>query len=287
MEPSTYTPEGVSRRSRGVILAVVIALAVIGYLVGLRAGVPEGTSGLVLAERSGAPASQPLEVLPAMSYAQVGAGGIRSADWRSADWRSAQSEQAPQPEQTWAGMTASLRAAPGDPVTDPQVRAQSLALRATRRAHNGAPPAIPHDTRGLDDRSCLTCHGQDLKIGGRVARSLPHLALKNCMQCHAAAAPAFLRGLGGVLAESTWIGIAAPSGGPRATPGAPPAIPHALQMRENCLVCHGPNGWPGMQTSHPERRNCLQCHALTQDRLPPGRTPGTPAFLPALDLKSR
>lgn len=276
MEPPTYTPEGFSRRSRRVILAVVLPLAVIGYVVGLRAGVPEGPSELVLAERSGtsdAPGASGA-ILPAMTYAEVGAGGLRAV----------RSGQTGQVGQTWSELIGSLRTAPADPVTDRKTRAQSLALRATRRAHNGAPPAIPHDTRALDDRSCLACHGQELKIGGRVARSLPHLALKNCTQCHAAAAPAFLRGLGGVLAESTWRGAAAPTEGPRATPGAPPAVPHSLQMRTNCLACHGLQGWPGMQTSHPERRNCLQCHAVTRDSVPAGSTRGRPPFLPAPEL---
>ena len=46
MSASEYTTAGLERRGRGVILAVVIALAVIGYVVGLRAGVPDGPPGL-------------------------------------------------------------------------------------------------------------------------------------------------------------------------------------------------------------------------------------------------
>ena len=43
--------------------------------------------------------------------------------------------------------------------------------------------------------------------------------------------------------------------------GSPPAIPHQLQMRENCLSCHaGPSAPKEIRVSHPERINCRQCH---------------------------
>jgi nitrate reductase cytochrome c-type subunit len=43
--------------------------------------------------------------------------------------------------------------------------------------------------------------------------------------------------------------------------GAPPTIPHPLQLRENCLACHaGPASRPEIRTSHPERARCRQCH---------------------------
>jgi cytochrome c-type protein NapB len=49
--------------------------------------------------------------------------------------------------------------------------------------------------------------------------------------------------------------------GARAYPGAPPALPHTVAMRENCLACHGKETHPGMKRNpHPERANCLSCH---------------------------
>jgi cytochrome c-type protein NapB len=269
MEPKGYTVEGASRRGRALILAAVIGLAVIGYVVGLRAGVPEGHA------RAFAGVRQTHDVqgagIPALTYTEVGEGALRART----------------PGETWGAMTADLRAARSDPVTDLVSRERSLAVRAERRAFNGAPPVVPHAVQRMTDQSCLVCHGQALQVGARPARALPHAHLTNCTQCHAAAAPQFFQGEGGMLSESSWRGIAAPLSGVRATPGAPPAVPHALQMRQNCLACHGQQGWVGMQTSHPDRRNCLQCHAPTDDRSHPGRTVGDSGMLPPLKVDPR
>ena len=48
-------------------------------------------------------------------------------------------------------------------------------------------------------------------------------------------------------------------------PVPPPArrrtIPHPLQLRENCLACHGgPAARAELRTTHPERVRCRQCH---------------------------
>lgn len=263
MEGESYTIEGLTGRQTRLILVGVLALALIGYVVGLRAGVPDGPPGLDTA--SAAPATT--DARPAIdvpSYADVGSGVLRAHEGL----------------ETWAAMSAALRAKPTKPSTDMASRLDSLATRSERRAFNGAPPVIPHAAYTLDDRSCLACHGQDLQVGARTAKGLPHPHLSNCTQCHVPGAPAFLAGQGGVLADNAWVGIAAPKQGKRATPGAPPAVPHTLQMRNNCLACHGQHGWPGMQTSHPERSSCLQCHAPTEDGAHPGRGIGAPFLLP-------
>lgn len=263
MDGPTYTSSGLGRRGARVILVVVIALAVVGYVVGLRAGVPDGPPGLEPVAASPTPIdTEP--VVPAPSYDAVGAGLLRARSGH----------------ETWALRTAALRAPAAEPVTDMRSREDSLGARSERRAFNGAPPVIPHAAHALDDRSCLACHGQDLRIGARTAKALPHPYLTNCTQCHVPGTPSIFEGLGGMLAENGWQGIAAPKSGPRATPGAPPSVPHTLQMRDNCLACHGPHGWPGMQTTHPERQSCLQCHAPTQDGAHPGRGLGMPFLLP-------
>ncbi len=267
MEGESYTIEGLTRRQTKLILVGVLALALIGYVVGLRAGVPEGPPGL--GKASAAPASvEDRDAIPAPSYADVGAGVLHVDEGL----------------ETWLEMTVALRAKPTKPITDIASRLDSLATRAERRAFNGAPPVIPHAAYSLDDRSCLACHGQDLQVGARTAKRLPHPHLTNCTQCHVPAAPTFFQGQGGVLAESAWVGIAEPKEGSRAMPGAPPAVPHTLQMRDNCLACHGQHGWPGIQTSHPERSNCLQCHAPTEDGAHPGRGIGAPFLLPGLKV---
>ena len=265
MPSTTYSPAGLERRGRKLILAGVVALAAIGYIVGLRAGVPEGsTAGIDTQAPTPTPSAGMGRVLPSLSYDEVGAGGLRAA----------------QGSATWAEMAAALRAPVAKPVTDMATRELSLALRGERRAFNGAPPTVPHDTRGLEPRACLACHGNDLKIGDRVARRLPHRHLANCTQCHVSSAPGFLLSQGASKPASSWRGVATPRQGERAAPGAPPMIPHTTHMRTNCLACHGPQGWPGVQTSHPERRSCLQCHAVTSNQDHPGLTLPGARFLP-------
>jgi hypothetical protein len=41
-----------------------------------------------------------------------------------------------------------------------------------------------------------------------------------------------------------------------------PAIPHSLEGRENCLMCHGPQGFKPNPPDHEGRTNetCLSCH---------------------------
>jgi cytochrome c-type protein NapB len=139
--------------------------------------------------------------------------------------------------------------------------ARSTGERATTRAYDGAPPPIPHDaTLG----ACTTCHDDDgSEIGGvGVAPASPHGAaaasgaMQRCRQCHV---PVETRAL---LVNSRFTGLPqGPWKGSRATPGAPPTIPHTLQLRENCLACHsGPAARAEIRTSHPERARCRQCH---------------------------
>lgn len=173
---------------------------------------------------------------------------------------------------------------------DPELRVRShrrtLAMHRRLRAFPGAPPRIPH---GLTDEEfkggyCNTCHER----GGYVERFAayapvtPHPELASCLQCH--------------VADDRLVGRAVPSGGgasvcaqchvldaiaapppqfvaldwpePRwpalgqaALPGAPPAIPHRLDFRGNCLACHGGMGAVHeIRATHPERANCRQCH---------------------------
>lgn len=142
----------------------------------------------------------------------------------------------------------------------PVAVARSLDSRAAGRAYDGAPPVIPHALIG----SCVTCHDDDgSEIAGiGVAPASPHGsaaaagALRRCRQCHVAAETQELR------VASVFSGLPqGPWKGGRATPGAPPTIPHTLQLRENCLACHaGPASRVEIRTSHPERPRCRQCH---------------------------
>lgn len=144
-----------------------------------------------------------------------------------------------------------------EPRVDAVVR--DLALVYNRRAYAGAPPTIPHEleTVGIGDKACTTCHEQ----GGYVekytayAPVTPHPDYVSCTQCHVPATTEEL------FRESDWASAAPAKIKRPALPGSPPPIPHTMQLRENCISCHGGPAAPReVRTSHPERENCIQCH---------------------------
>jgi cytochrome c-type protein NapB len=152
-------------------------------------------------------------------------------------------------------VTGSCAPAAREPAT-----VRSTGERALGRAYDGAPPTIPHDAAA---GSCVTCHDADGAAidGVGVAPASPHGeaaagAMRRCRQCHV---PAQGRSL---LVASRFTGLAqGPWRGARATPGAPPTIPHTLQLRGECLTCHaGPGARAEIRTTHPERVRCRQCH---------------------------
>ena len=142
---------------------------------------------------------------------------------------------------------------------DSSVKKRSLKYFYSLRAYSGAPPIIPHpilEKKTLTGEDCLGCH----KRGGFVpkfhayAPIVPHPKKLNCRQCHN---PVYLNSL---FKKNTWIKNEGDRGFVHLS-GGPPVIPHSLQMRENCLACHG--GMAAVdeiRTTHPERINCLQCH---------------------------
>lgn len=142
----------------------------------------------------------------------------------------------------------------------PVAVARTSAQRADGRAYDGAPPVIPHALIG----ECTTCHDDDgSEIAGiGMAPASPHGSaaaaglFRRCRQCHAPSETS------AVIVASRFTGLPqGPWKGGRATPGAPPTIPHTLQLRENCLTCHaGPASRVEIRTTHPERARCRQCH---------------------------
>ena len=149
----------------------------------------------------------------------------------------------------------------------PKQRSQAVAMRAERRAYDGAPPMIPHAINSHSVKSCVACHAQDsnLMVAEKRVPVMSHAHLKNCTQCHAP-----MNGLRFVNEEhraklselSKFRGTASAGKGSTAYKGAPPTIPHKLSMRQNCMSCHDTGRVNAIKTSHPERKNCLQCHAL-------------------------
>lgn len=165
------------------------------------------------------------------------------------------------PNAEWPPQIAEMSAKtpPVAPVIDAVLKQQSLARRSERRAYNGAPPVVPHPVGSMQANDCMICHEGGLQLGDQLAPVLSHEFHANCLQCHS---PVFnpLLDKPALNVANLFQGLPAPETGMRAWTGAPPVMPHTTHMRQNCSSCHGVNGWPGIQTTHPERQNCRQCH---------------------------
>ena len=143
----------------------------------------------------------------------------------------------------------------------------AAALRAERRAYDGAPPVVPHEDFGL---TCTECHDREgMEIEGvGYAPPSPHeatlgmSAMSRCRQCHVFAVT------DGVFVANAFTGLRQDlRRGQRLNPLAPPTLPHKAFMRENCTACHaGPAAREEIRTSHPARTRCRQCHVPVTTR---------------------
>jgi cytochrome c-type protein NapB len=140
-------------------------------------------------------------------------------------------------------------------------RKSSAEVRADRRAYDGAPPVIPHASYGAECANCHNERGRSVSgVGFAPASPHDHTPFVDgtvrCRQCHV------FRTTETEFVASDFSGLSqALSAGDRATPGAPPRIPHRILMREHCLACHdGPGAREAIRTTHPERARCRQCH---------------------------
>ena len=150
--------------------------------------------------------------------------------------------------------------------SDPPAR--TLEVYYSRRAYPGAPPSIPHpieNTPGFESgKTCRACHirGGFVPKFNAFSPATPHPDFQNCVQCHTPSRSEEL------FRDNDWASVRPPKRGLAAMKGAPPAIPHSLQMRETCIACHsGPASIVAIRSSHPERGNCRQCHMprMTQE----------------------
>ena len=128
----------------------------------------------------------------------------------------------------------------------------------SRRQYPGSPPEIPHpvDVHGKE-LECLKCHadGGWTIILKRMTPVTPHPELISCNQCHVWPVT------GTLFRANDWQSVPPPRLGRSYLPGAPPPIPHDLQMRENCHACHvGPGTVLEIRMKHQWRGNCWQCH---------------------------
>lgn len=263
-------------RMSTIFFAAVMGFAVVGYLIGIEDGVPQAdgasASSLVVENepvQAGADgASAPIATV---SYAEMPSTTVgRTADGPTS------LGQLPQPAYD---LFAEI-------VLSSKDKQQSAAIRASRRAFNGAPPIIPHAIEGTSDSACYLCHANGMAVGPLRASAMSHGFLANCTQCHVSPAPPQLQAYESQV-ETTFVGLPAPLAGKRAFPGAPPTIPHSQWMRSNCNACHGgPNGWAGMESNHPWRTNCTQCHAPSA-ALDQGIVATTLPMLPPIEVEGR
>jgi cytochrome c-type protein NapB len=166
---------------------------------------------------------------------------------------------------------------------------RTLDMYRALRAYPGAPPRVPHGLTAEEFRNgtCNTCHergGYATRFGAYTPVT-PHPEYRNCLQCHVA--EDVVVGIRAsrasddcsqchvpgdrtpVFVANDWQPRAAPRIHQRAMRGAPPAIPHDLQLRGNCLACHaGPSAVEEIRTTHPERANCRQCHVAAEGDTP-------------------
>ncbi len=158
----------------------------------------------------------------------------------------------------------------------------ALKLRDANRAFNGAPPTIPHPIDQRSDASCVACHSTGIAAESLRIPRMSHHFLANCTQCHVESNPQHMAAK--IFRENDFVGLAAPTAGPRAFAGAPPQIPHSTWMRSDCMSCHGLAGRYGIRTTHPWRNNCQQCHApsATMDQT---LLLAEPKFLPGPTVK--
>lgn len=234
-EPPHHSPEDIfptfMKRFVPVMLTIGAGVTLVGFILGIRE--PRKT------ERTPRPASgQTSNAPPAPSYTELASANLR-----------------PNPRGK-ESLTQLKFDKPGifDPVTrTEEMKLAALADRARNRAFDGAPPTIPHPVDAQSAASCLACHQEGLIVGGRVASKISHPLLTNCTQCHVEQSSATV--------ENGFLGVYRAGPGERATPGAPPTIPHPIWLRENCTSCHGLIARPGIRTTHPWLTNCTQCHA--------------------------
>ncbi len=135
---------------------------------------------------------------------------------------------------------------------------RTLSQYYSRRQYPGSPPEIPHplEAHGIN-LECLTCHadGGWTELLKKNTPTTPHPELFSCMQCHVWPATDTL------FRDTDWQSLPPPRLGRSYLPGAPPPIPHDLQMRENCNACHvGPATVVEIRMKHQWWGNCQQCH---------------------------
>lgn len=233
---------GTFRRQVTVFTAAVIAVSVVGFVLGTR----------------------PLEVPAAEPPPATLTGAAPAAK----SWKELQQAPFWERKSTPQSLSA-LRPVLPPPdsviVVKPELKAKSLEARAHLRAYDGAPPMVPHPVPQRGGLPCLVCHETGAVVGELRAPGISHAKYSSCTQCHVPMGGVFTpdEELAYTMGDNSFAGLRHPGEGTRAWVGAPPTIPHPTLMRSECASCHGPAGREGLQTTHPWRQSCTQCHALS------------------------
>ncbi len=141
----------------------------------------------------------------------------------------------------------------------------AASVRAERRAFDGAPPVVAHESFGMSCSECHDTHGRDVD-GVGFAPPSPHestagmSAISRCQQCHV------FQNTDSVFVANRFAGLRQDlRRGDRLNALAPPVMPHKTFMRDNCVACHsGPAAREEIRTDHPERARCQQCHVSVE-----------------------
>lgn len=240
-DDETRATGSATRRATQMFLVGIIGVSFVGFVVGLRQAVP--TYEPRAAERTRVEGDEGTAIA-AVPYREFD----RRTHGPNRDWHNNLADL-PQPE---VDLFAAVH-------TSEDARSAWLHARASRRAFDGAPPTVPHPIDQDSAASCIACHGEGLSIRGVHAPKISHDFMANCLQCHVEQQARALEPEPAVA--TSFEGLAAPGRGSRAWPGAPPTIPHATFMREDCASCHGAQGASPIRTSHPWQVSCTQCHA--------------------------
>lgn len=233
-----------SKRARAVALTALAVVLFVGFFVGIRQSQPSVTEEF---SDDALPDTAAHEGLPARTNAEL---SVHPWSNELPPWQLPSAEPPP-------------------PVTprDDEARASALADRARLRAYEGAPPVIPHPIGEGNAQECATCHETGGRIGDVLIPPMSHEFQPMCTQCHAptsrlpeAIDQRYENPSAAATVGSSFEGLRGSSSPYRWTDDSPPQMPHSSRMRERCTSCHGVNGRPGLQTSHPERQLCLQCH---------------------------
>jgi nitrate/TMAO reductase-like tetraheme cytochrome c subunit len=132
-----------------------------------------------------------------------------------------------------------------------------------RQPGTGVPGQVPHPI--APTTNCTICHGPEGVLPYPDGHESFDLAL--CTQCHQP------------IATEAEPGAEAPAAAETPAADGPPTIPHPVDGRENCLLCHGEDAFMPYPANHVGRpvTSCQTCHQVGEVEGAPATAPAAPA----------